>query len=207
MNFNVGQTICCLLLVGVAMAAGAETKKGAGATLSDAEVAASTAVAVQQIEYLRRRYATATDLIGLNTAASIAEGRKTYHAIFTPDVVIRVKGEGVPAEDTTGPDAWVEVASNALERFAVTQHLIGTQLVDIDRIDFDGSGNVVAGEATMSSYLQAWHATPDNNVWLFLGTYHDKVRFVPGTGWRIYHVTLERVSGEERPMGVPGAPN
>ncbi len=114
-------------------------------------------------------------------------------------------GMRIPASDAVGPDAWVDVVIDALGvSYADTQHLIGTQLVDIESLELDAEGRVVAGEATMSSYLQAWHASPDDDVWLFLGTYHDKVRFMLGAGWQIYDTTLEQVSGEERPMGSAG---
>ena len=167
----------------------------------DADTAIARTVAIQKIEYLRRLYARATDQIGKNTSASIAEGRATYHRIFTANVIFRLKGEG----DTVGPDAWVDVVIDALGvDYKDTQHLIGTQLVDIESLELDAEGRVVAGEATMSSYLQAWHASPADDVWLFLGTYRDKVRYRPNAGWQIYDTTLERVSGEERPMGSAG---
>lgn len=158
-------------------------------------------VAIQEIETLRRLYARATDQLGINTLESIAEGTATYRRIFTPDVTVRVTGAGTEPLDATGPDAWAKVANDALASYAATQHLIGSQLVDIHAIEFDAIGNVVSGDASMSSYLQAWHATPENSVWLFIGTYHDKVRFTPGVGWQIYDMNLERVSGEDRPMG------
>jgi hypothetical protein len=171
----------------------------------NAVTAMARTVAVQEIEYLRRLYARATDRIGENTSVSIADGRATYHRIFTADVIFRLKGEGIPASDTVGPDAWVDVVIDALGvDYKDTQHLIGTQLVDIESIEIDQTGRVTAGEATMSSYLQAWHASPDDDVWLFLGTYRDKVRYTPNAGWQIYDTTLERVSGEERPMGSAG---
>ncbi len=181
-----------MMVTGVATAARAA---------DDADTAIARTVAIQKIEYLRRLYARATDQIGKNTPASIAEGRATYHRIFTANVIFRLKGEG----DTVGPDAWVDVVIDALGvDYKDTQHLIGTQLVDIESLELDAEGRVVAGEATMSSYLQAWHASPDDDVWLFLGTYSDKVRYRPNAGWQIYDTTLERVSGEERPMGSAG---
>ena len=54
-----------------------------------ADEAPMTAVgATQNIEYLQRWYARATDLIGTNDPANIEEGRAIYHRIFTPDVRI-----------------------------------------------------------------------------------------------------------------------
>ena len=39
-------------------------------------------IAVQQIEYLRRAYARATDQIGLGDEASVEAGRAVYRTIF-----------------------------------------------------------------------------------------------------------------------------
>lgn len=173
-----------------------------GATVAQAAGSAvARVIAAQEIEYLRRSYARATDRIGENTEEAIADGRIVYHRIFTPDVSLRVSGAQISGDPAIGPDAWVDVVAGALAEFSVTQHLIGTQLVDIEHFETNASGEIVSGSATMTSYLQAWHARPDNNVWLFLGTYHDKVRFAPDVGWQIYDSVLERVSGEERPMG------
>jgi hypothetical protein len=80
-----------------------------------------------------------------------------------------------------------------------TQHLIGTQVVEIDSIAFDEACDVIEGRATMQSYVQAWHDTADEQVWLFIGTYFDQVIYTPGTGWQIKHMELRRVTGEMRP--------
>lgn len=149
-------------------------------------------VATQQIEYLRRHYARATDLIGLNTEEGIEEGRGVYRRIFTADAKICVSENGQTVFTAEGPDAWVDVADEALSVFDNTQHLIGTQLVTIERLP-DDSG--VGGLATMTSYLQAWHDDSDRVLDIFIGTYHDKLRFVPGIGWQIYEMELEKVSG------------
>ena len=158
--------------------------------------------AVQEIEYLRRLYAVATDQLGINTKASIADGMATYRRIFAPDVAVRVTGAGTDPLSATGPEAWAKVANEALADYAATQHLIGTQLVEIHDIEFDAVGNIVSGDASMSSYLQAWHAGADDTVWVFIGTYYDKVRYSPGIGWQIYDMELMRVSGENRGLGV-----
>lgn len=151
-------------------------------------------VATQQIEYLRKHYARATDEIGTNSEAGIAAGRAVYQRIFTPDVKISASngGETEPFR-AEGPDAWVDVAAAALKVFDATQHMIGTQLVTIDSLP-DANGN--GGHATMTSYLQAWHSDPDRVLDIYIGTYHDKVRYTPGVGWQIYEMHLEKVSGE-----------
>ena len=187
------QYFCFILTTGLMMAA--EPAMAADTQLR-------RAAATQEIEYLRRLYAVATDQLGINTKASIADGMATYRRIFTPDVAVRVTGEGTDPLSATGPEAWAKVANEALADYAATQHLIGTQLVEIHDIEFDAAGNVVSGDASMSSYLQAWHAGTDDTVWVFIGTYYDKVRYSPGIGWQIYDMELMRVSGENRALGV-----
>jgi hypothetical protein len=152
-------------------------------------------LAKEEIAELRRLYGRATDLIGLDTEASIEEGRKIYHRVFTPDAKIGATGQ----PGVTGPDAWVKVVNDALRPYQDTQHLMGTQLVEIVRMpDEQGAG----GEATMTSYLQAWHAKADGELWIFIGTYYDKARYTPGTGWQVYDMALDQVSGETRKLGA-----
>ncbi len=153
----------------------------------------ATWIAKQEIAELRRLYARATDLIGMVTEESIAEGRAIYHRIFTPDASIGAVGID-PAE---GPDAWLDVVANALKDYESTQHLIGTQLVELGALpDADGNG----GAASMLSYLQAWHSTADE-VWLFMGTYKDKLSYGSKSGWQINEMTLEQIAMERRPLG------
>ena len=49
-------------------------------------------IAVQQIEYLRRAYARATDQIGLADEASVEAGRAVYRTIFAKDATFAVTG-------------------------------------------------------------------------------------------------------------------
>lgn len=154
---------------------------------------AAVSAATQQIEYLRKQYGLATDLIGSKVPESIEEGRAIYRTIFAPEVKISASngGDG-PTFDAVGPDAWVDVVVHALQPFAVTQHLIGTQLVTIDSLpNSEGMG----GSASMVSYVQAWHADPGGMVDIFIGTYRDKVAFTPQLGWQIIEMRLEKVSG------------
>ena len=151
-------------------------------------------LAKEEIAELRRLYGRATDLIGLGTEASVEEGRKIYHRVFTPDAKIGATGQ----PGVAGPDAWVKVVSDALTPYQDTQHLMGTQLVEITKMP-DPQG--VGGEATMTSYLQAWHAKADGEVWIFIGTYYDKAKYMPGIGWQIYDMSLDQVSGETRKLG------
>lgn len=162
--------------------------------------------ATQEIEYLRRWYGKATDLIGRASEESILEGRNIYHRVFTKDVTFEVSGPGAEPIEAKGPDAWVDVVLDALGELGPTQHLIGTQLVTIDTLKFDGDCNVTSGKASMESYLQAWHEQPEMKVWVFLGTYFDEVIYTPDVGWQIEHMNLLRVGGETRYMDKAVAP-
>ena len=159
-------------------------------------------IARLDIQYLQQLYAKATDIIGTNTKAGIEEGRAIYHRIFTPEAMIRAGGSGSEQLVRQGPDGWVEVVMEALDQYSSTQHLIGTQIVEIESMDVDGQGAVTAGKARMESYLQAWHENRlAGNVWLFLGTYESRVRFTPGVGWQMHDMTLTQVAGELRELG------
>ena len=114
------------------------------------------------------------------------------------DAVI-LAGEDIPPQ--IGPEAWVQVVASALEDIGPTQHLIGTQLVELQRFELDKDCNPLRGTATMESYVQAWHERKDDRVWVFIGTYFDAVSFLPGLGWRIEEMQLLQVGGETRFMG------
>ncbi len=152
-------------------------------------------VATLQIENLRRDYAFATDLIGTNVPENVEKGRAIYRRIFTADVKISASNGDTPPFRAVGPDEWVDVAAGALKVFDATQHLIGTQRVQIESMP----GSEQGGHATMTSYLQAWHSDPDRVLDIFIGTYHDKLRYTEKGGWQIYEMHLEKVSGEVTP--------
>lgn len=130
-----------------------------------------------EIETLQRLYAKATDKLGMDSAEIREEGRKIYRRIFVPDVQVRTAntGDDLVAE---GPDGWAGVAETALKDYIGTQHLIGTQLTEVD-----------GDQGEMESYLNAWHKNPDKSVYYFLGTYISKVRRYDD-GWKIYDMTL-----------------
>jgi hypothetical protein len=158
----------------------------------------SVTAARLEIEYLRRLYARACDLIGENTDGSLAEGDAIFRRIFSPDVDIAVTIDGKEVLVARGPEQWTCAVREALcKRFVATQHLIGTQIVEIQRLPASGGDE---GEATMTSYLQAWHAGADGTLDIFIGTYHDELRHAPGLGWRIHRMRLVRTSGEVRPL-------
>ena len=131
-----------------------------------------------EIETLQRLYAKATDTIGHATAEKVEEGRAIYHRIYTDDVQIRTANTGADPLVADGPDAWVDVVHGALKDYTGTQHLIGTQLTEIN-----------GDEGQLESYLNAWHKNPDGSVYYFLGTYISKVRRM-AEGWKIYDMTL-----------------
>ena len=153
----------------------------------------ATWVAKAEIEYLQSLYARATDQIGTNIPENIEAGRVVYHRIFTPDASISASDPSGAAFKVVGPDEWVKVVDGALSVFDSTQHLLGTQIVDVTSLpDEDGEG----GEGHMSSYLQAWHQDDDRVIDIYLGTYYSKVRYTQGVGWQIYDMRLEKVAGE-----------
>lgn len=159
-------------------------------------------LARQEIEDLRRQYCRATDALGrVDDSRSRQYGEATFYNIFSDDVAIRVTGTPAPLSGT-GPAAWIDIVSNALAPYESTQHLIGTQVVDFLDVQIE-DGQIHAGEAVMTSYLQAWHAWPDRRLRLVMGTYTDKVRWYPGSGWRIYDMVLEHTSREHRMLGEP----
>ena len=131
-----------------------------------------------EIETLQRLYAKATDKLGTASAETRDEGRKIYHRIFTPEVLVRTANTGAEEREAEGPDGWADVAEGALEEYIGTQHLIGTQLAE-----------VAGDEGELQSYLNAWHKRPDGSVYYFLGTYISKVKRFD-EGWKIYDMTL-----------------
>ena len=185
-----------ILIAGAGMAAagaaGGANRSAAASSTNAMDPRLETWLAKQEIAELRRLYARATDLIGMATNESIAEGRAVYHRVFTPDAKIGAQG----IDHATGPDAWADIVANALNVFVSTQHLIGTQLVELASLpDANGHG----GKASMKSYLQAWHATEDE-VWLFIGTYKDQLTYRSAEGWQINEMLLEQISTDRRPL-------
>ncbi len=138
---------------------------------------ADTVADKHEIEMLQRLYAKATDKLGKKEPELREEGRQIYHRIFAPDAKVRTANTGSNLE-ASGPDGWADVASNALKNYIGTQHLIGTQLAEVN-----------GDQGELESYLNAWHKNPDNSVYYFLGTYLSKVRRYED-GWKIYDMTL-----------------
>ena len=143
------------------------------------------------IAELRMRYAIATDLAGQGKDGK-AKALAIYRTIFTPDASIGADG----IDAVTGPEAWADICHDVLSQYVATQHLIGTQVIDIESLP-DATGN--GGRAIMNSYLQAWHAW-DDRVFAFFGTYEDSVVSERGLGWRIARMHLHRTSGDYREL-------
>ena len=159
------------------------------------------AVARQEIEYLRRMYGRATDQLGqTDDAVARAEAIATYRRIFAPEANIRAGAQDAGLNGQ-GPDAWVDVVTEALRKYETTQHLIGTQLVSFNSIEFD-NGEIASGSASMTSYLHAWHASTDNSLRVVLGTYADELQFMPGIGWQIVAMNLIHNSADHRMVGI-----
>ncbi len=151
-----------------------------------------------EIEYLRRKYAKATDLIGRADPDSIAQGRALYDEAFTEDASYRVSNPGGEPLTAKGPGGWAKIVLSVLEPYGPTQHLIGTQLVDILELELSPSCDPIKGRAHMESYVQAWHDTKPTEIWMFMGTYIDEVVYQPGKGWRIAEMQLVKTTTETR---------
>ena len=97
-----------------------------------------------------------------------------------------------------GPDAWADIVAETLGPMGPTQHLTGTQRVTNLEVQISADCNVTGGSAGLESYVQAWHDLPNNQIWMFMGSYVDEVVFVPGKGWQISKMDLVRVTTETR---------
>ena len=157
-----------------------------------------------EIMQLRQWYAIATDALGqVDNPDSQARGLALYRRIFTPDAEMSVRGSPLKRAGQ-GPEGWAHVAREALRDYEATQHLIGTQVVTFTAAEFGGVPfGLRDGRAQLHSYVQAWHAWPDRQLRLVLGTYEDSVRWVPNTGWQIDNMVLVIASGEHRQLGSP----
>lgn len=156
------------------------------------------AAARQDIEYLRRNYAKATDLLAITEEASFNEGLEIYRSIFTVDADFSVSGDGAPDMSATGPDAWADIVEKNLGPMGPTQHLIGTQRVIDLNVDISSDCKIQSGSAKMESYVQAWHDLPNSKIWHYLGSYFDNVIYVSGKGWQIEKMNLMRITTETR---------
>jgi hypothetical protein len=152
----------------------------------------------QDIEYLQRGYAKATDLLGIVDRDSFIKGRELYRTIFTKNAKFSVSGDGAPEMSAVGPDAWADIVAETLQPMGPTQHLIGTQRVTDLEMQISADCNVTGGSAALESYVQAWHDLQNNQIWMFMGSYVDDVVYVQGKGWQISKMDLVRTTTETR---------
>jgi hypothetical protein len=193
----------------MAVAAGSAALLAAGrSTAAAARRVYTLAEARQDVEYLRKWYGIATDMLGVKNdpEGNKREGRRIYQKIFTPDAKIYLLPYPLPpgsAPTRVGPDAWAEFVENALKATIGSQHLLGTQVAEIDEMPegIPGQGRSSKGHATCISYLNSWNVSQvdgQNRLVTTISTYRDKARVTPGIGWQIYEMHLSRVSGETR---------
>ena len=203
-----------LMVGGATLAAGSAALFASTRTSKAAsDSAIEEVVAKAEISELRRMYGKATDLLGagkdhdhfggdepLSTEVKHFMARNIYRRIFTEDATISASGGALTG---VGPDDWADKVAGALGAFSATQHMLGTQLVTIDEMpDDEGCG----GGGSMQSYLNALHEfSPGGNIYIYRGTYFDKVRYNPDVGWQIYDMNLVFVSGELRAHTPPEA--
>ena len=126
------------------------------------------------IQDVMNRYATGVDTRDL----------VLFEGCFAEDLVV----SGFGGEPFRTRSAWMAWVRSALERSAVTQHLIGNHVVDI------------AGDAaSMRCDVQATHvvaADPAETMTLW-ASYHDRL-VRDGDGWRIIDHRLEPIGSETR---------
>ena len=141
-------------------------------------------LARQEIAQLQRLYAQATDLIAADPEANEAAVEATYLQIFTADAQFGVRGQ----MSASGPLAWLEFVKTSLSALRGTQHLIGSQVVEINSLpDLQGVG----GAAVMTSYLHATQVGAGGEVSRVTGTYFSIATHTPEAGWQISEMMLE----------------
>ena len=168
------------------------------AAASDTEASQAVAewVARQEIAVLQRRYAQATDMIAFDRAGNEAKVAAIYGDIFTDDAKMGV----MDRVTLDSPAEWLEMVVARFEPMVGAQHLIGSQVVQIDSLpDERGQG----GAATMRSYLQATHVNADGTLERVLGTYISDALYMPDHGWRLSRMTLQLVSTEDAKIAAP----
>jgi len=149
------------------------------------------ATAKQEVIELRMRYTQATDLIGTGRPEAVAAGREIYQQIYTADA--RIGADGI--DQVSGPEAWGDIVEDALESYTATQHLVGSALVtSLTLPDAAGQG----GTAELQSYLQGWHSTANNSLYMYIGTYRDRCVYSNELGWQIAHMHLSKTADEIR---------
>ncbi len=187
----VGILISGFAVAGCAGIQGAETQ-GTTDVLNVAD-------AQQQIARLQRRYALATDRVASGGDADIAAARAVYQQIFTPDASIGVAGQ----PPVTGPDAWLALVQASLGTLRGSQHLIGSQVVDVTGLP--GAGRESPGEASMTSVLQATQVAADGSLTRIYGNYVVQARYTQAAGWQMANMKLHLLA-VDAPQPPPAQP-
>jgi hypothetical protein len=195
---NVQGLIAAIVLVGLISVSAPIFMQSEAGPKSACSTDLIKAAARQEIEYLQRGYAKATDLLGITEGDSFDKGRDLYRTIFTADANFSVSGEGAPEMNAVGPDAWADIVAQTLGPMGPTQHLTGTQRVSDLDVQISSDCKVTGGTAGLETYLQAWHDMPNDQIWMFMGTYVDDVVYVQGKGWQISKMDLVRTTTETR---------
>ena len=163
--------VLLVLLANVAIAASNET------SLQQERLAAQ-----QEIQTLLPRYAHASDLISADSEANAKTVGAEYRSLFTQDAKIGIRGQ----MSVSGPMAWLAVVSASLGPMRGTQHMIGSQVIDIERLASQGGG-----VATLTSYLQSTQVAASGELSRVIGTYFAKVIHSPESGWQLAELSLQ----------------
>ena len=163
---------------------------GCAGPRSDGGDGAERVLAKAEIAEHQRRYVRAADrLVGADDPEPSAA---VYRRVFTADARIVVTGQ----VSATGPEEWLAISRATQAVLRATQHMIGTQVVDVHALPGpDGTG----GRASMTSAVQVSQMPEAGGVARLLGTYTSELVHVPGTGWKISEMTLS-ISAFEAPQ-------
>ena len=104
--------------------------------------------------------------------------------MFTENARIGVRGQ----MSVEGPLAWLAVVKGSLGAMRGTQHLIGSQMVEIEQLP---NAEGVGGQATLRSYLQATQVSATGQLSRVVGTYFATAAHSPDKGWQLSELTLE----------------
>jgi len=191
LNYRIARDVAIVMLVLLLQAWGVSAAPDELASQATREW-----VAKQEIAVLQRRYAQATDMIAADRVANEPKVVAIYQQIFTEDAEMGV----LDRLTLDGPMKWLELVKTKFVPLDNAQHLIGSQVVEIDSLpDHKGLG----GAATMRSYVQATHVNSNGTLERVLGTYHSAAIYAPESGWRLSKMVLELLSTEDAIIAAP----
>lgn len=126
-----------------------------------------------------KQSADIVEIMSLGTRYALSLDTARWHdlaRVFAPDATMVFAG--IPP--ATGPGAIAAVCEGALHPLDASQHLVGTQLVEVH-----------GDTATSSCYFHAQHVRTiegREEHYIVAGTYSDQAKRLP-EGWRITHRT------------------